>query len=417
MTSPTPANSNAAATASTAGPTPVMPPPPGPQPPSPPPPRDPSAPEGTPANPFYEVNLAGPAPTDADYAPGKRPCSVLVLTKNEEVNIEQCLSTLTFSDDIVVLDSFSTDRTCELSRKFPNVRLVQRKFDTWSRHSNWALDNIQFKHPWVYYSDADERITPELREELFRRVNNPDEPHGAFRLKYKNMFLGQWIRRGGLYPVWIIRLYRPDKIRYEDREVNAHPVVQGSLGDLDSDFIHYSFNKGLNPWFTKHNSYSDMESKEAVRVIDAGSFWDRIRKLFNREPGIARRALKDLSFYIPLRAFARFMYMYFARLAVLDGRAGFHYACMISVYEYWIELKIRERRRAWKKRTEDTVLRMLGNPSADHRIAAEEVIARHAAMAIGAVPAVSPTTHHANPAPTASGVFSRSGDAAAGGGR
>lgn len=306
-----------------------------------------------------EFDPREPARARADYPGGLAPPSVLVLTKNEEVNIEQCLATLTFSDDIVVLDSYSTDRTCELAAKFPNVRIVQRKFDTWSRHSNWALDNIAFKHPWVYYSDADERVPEDLREELKRRSNEPESETVAYRLKYKNMFLGRWIRRGGLYPVWIIRLFRPSKIRYEDREVNAHPVVKGVLGDLEHDFIHFSFNKGLHPWFTKHNSYSDMEAKEAVRVIQ-GSMWSKLKGLVSREPGVKRRSLKDLSFFIPFRAFARFFYMYFVRGAVLDGRAGFHYACMISMYEYWIELKIRERELNWRGRNEQIVRERLG---------------------------------------------------------
>lgn len=305
-----------------------------------------------------EFDPRGPSRA-ADYPGGKPPPSVLVLTKNEEVNIEQCLSTLTFSDDIVVLDSYSTDRTCELAAKFPNVRIVQRKFDTWSRHSNWALENIGFRHPWVYYSDADERVPPELRDELIDRANDPSSPNVAYRLKYRNMFLGRWIRRGGLYPVWIIRLFRPDVIRYEDREVNAHPVVRGGLGDLRHDFIHYSFNKGLLPWFTKHNSYSDMEAKEAVRVIQ-GSMWSKLKGLTSSQPGVKRRSLKDLSFFIPFRAFARFVYMYVFRGALLDGRAGFHYACMISMYEYWIELKIREREHDWRQRNEEIVRRRLG---------------------------------------------------------
>lgn len=316
-------------------------------------------PAGTHADPWYEMRPLT-AYDSSTHAPGKRPVSVLVLTKDEEVNIEACLRTLSFSDDIVVLDSFSRDRTCELSKKFPNVRLIQRKFDTWSKHSNWALENIEFKHPWVYYSDADERVTPELRDELIRVANDGQQPHVAFRLRYKNMFLGQWISRGGLYPVWIIRLFKPDKIRYEDREVNAHPVMQGTLGDLREHFIHYSFNKGLVPWFTKHNSYSDMESKEAVRVIESGAFSTRCRQLLSREPGVARRAMKDLSFYLQLRFFARLLYMYLLRLAVLDGKAGLHYALMISMYEYWIEVKIRERRFSWKDRTELTVSRLLG---------------------------------------------------------
>ena len=296
-----------------------------------------------------------------DYPAGRRPVSVLVLTKDEEVNITPCLETLRFSDDIVVLDSHSTDRTCEIAAKFPNVRIIKRKFDTWSRHSNWALEHIQFKHPWVYYSDADERIPPELADEIIRRANEADAPYNAYRLKYKNMFMGRWLNRGGIYPVWIIRMFKPDKIRYEDRQVNAHPVVQGQLGNLDNDFIHYSFNKGLLPWFRKHNSYSDMEAKEAVRVR-SGSAMEKVRALFSREPGVARRAAKDLSFFPPFRNFIRFFYMYFVRLAALNGRAGFHYASMISMYEYWIEIKIREIEKTWKQATENEVKRLLGAP-------------------------------------------------------
>lgn len=287
------------------------------------------------------------------------------------MNIAACLETCSFSDDIVVFDSYSTDRTLEIAAKFPNVRIIQRKFDTWSRHSNWALENIPFKHPWVYYSDADERITPELRDELLRVVNDPATRPAAFRLRYKNMFMNTWIRRGGIYPVWIIRLFRPDKIRYEDREVNAHPVVQGELGDLREHFIHYSFNKGLLPWFHKHNSYSEMEAKEAVRIIERESVGSRLSALKSSKPGVRRRAIKDLSFFIPLRGLVRFLYMYLARLAFLDGAAGFHYASMISMYEYWIEVKIREKRRGWRDRTEAEVRRLLTEPASRPRAGAD----------------------------------------------
>jgi glycosyltransferase involved in cell wall biosynthesis len=299
-------------------------------------------------------------PDPASYPSGLEPPSVLILTKNEEINIGACLDTLRFSDDIVVLDSYSNDRTLEIASKYPNVRIIQRKFDTWSRHSNWALDNIPFKHPWVYYSDADERVTPELREEVLRKTNDHTLDFRAYRVRYKNMFLGSWIRHGGLYPVWIIRLFRPDSIRYEDREVNAHPQVRGKLGDLKGHFIHYSFNKGLAPWLSKHNSYSEMEANEAVRIIRASTPWSKLRATFDKNPGSKRRAVKDLSFFLPLRAFVRFVYMYFLRAGFLDGIAGFHYAAMISMYEYWIELKIREKQGRWRPETDAIVDTTLG---------------------------------------------------------
>lgn len=289
---------------------------------------------------------------------GKVPVSVLVLTKDEEVNIEACLRCFDFTDDVVLFDSFSGDRTLEISARFPNVRIIQRKFDNWSAHSNWALRNIPFKYPWVYYSDADERMPASLRDEILDRTNDASSPHVAYRLRYKNMFLGRWIRRGGIYPVWILRLFRPEKVHYEDREVNAHPVVDGSLGELRQHFIHYSFNKGLVPWFHKHNSYSQMEAREAMRVV-AGGLGAQMKLAFGKDKAVRRRAIKNLSFFPPFRGLVRFIYMYILRLAFLDGGAGFHYAAMISMYEYWIELKLREQQRNWRAKTDELAATML----------------------------------------------------------
>lgn len=298
------------------------------------------------------------------YANGMEPPSVLIPTLNEEVNLADCIESLSFSDDIVVYDSFSSDRTLEIARQFPNVRIVQRAFDTEPTHRNWALNNIEFKHPWIYASDADERMPADLREEILRVCNDPKEPHQAYRLRFKNMFMGRWIKRGGIYPVWVIRLFKPDAIRYEDRSVNPHPNVRGELGDLQHHFIHYSFNKGLFPWFHKHNRYSDGEAAEAVKVVGNATFMSKVSQLRSKEKGVARRAFKDMSFFLRFRGFVRFFYMYFVKLAILDGMAGFHYACMISMYEYWIELKMVEHRKAWRDRTEGEVVKLLAEPAA-----------------------------------------------------
>jgi glycosyltransferase involved in cell wall biosynthesis len=292
---------------------------------------------------------------------GLEPPSILILTKNEEINIERCLKTLMFSDDIVVFDSHSDDRTCELALKFPNVRIVKRPFSTWSQHSNWALENIEFKHPWVYYSDADERVTPELADEILRVINDPRDPHEAYRLRYQNMFMGKWIRFGGVYPVWIIRLFKPEKIRYEDRGVNPHPVVDGSLGDLQEHFIHFSFNKGLGPWFRKHNSYSTGEAEEANRVLDASSPAAELsRMLKGSSAKEQRRGFKNLSFFIPFRGPARFLYMTVLKQGFRDGKVGVAYASMLAMYEHWIEAKLRSRRQRWEEKTRQAAGKALG---------------------------------------------------------
>jgi glycosyltransferase involved in cell wall biosynthesis len=260
--------------------------------------------------------------------------SVLILTKNEEANIRECIDTLRWSDDIVVLDSYSDDRTVEIARNL-GARIFFRSFDTWNSHSNWALENINFTHEWVYYSDADERVPIDLREEILQSASS-DSPFVAYRLRYRNYFLGSWVRFGGAYPVWVTRLYRPSAVRYEERTVNAHPVALGSTASLRGHFLHYSFNKGMPHWFRKHNDYSDLEAREASRVRGGG-----LHRAIGRMAGTAsaRRALKELSFFLPARSVLRFTYMYVLRLGFLDAGAGFHYAILNSIYEGWISRK------------------------------------------------------------------------------
>ncbi|MEO0483911.1 MAG: glycosyltransferase family 2 protein [Planctomycetota bacterium] len=284
----------------------------------------------------------------SDTSPS-RPPSVLVLTKNEEINIERCLDALAFSDDVVVLDSGSTDRTIGLAEGRPNVRVIHRAFDTEYKQRNYGLHDIDYKNPWLYICDADERVTDELRDELLRVTNDASLGHVAYRLRYKNYFMGRWIRRSSGWPVWIIRLVQPEKVVYEQRETNVHPMVDGTTGELDGQFAHYSFNAGLVRWFSKHNFYSDREAEEAAKVRGKGlpPFSDLTRG----DPIARRRALKNLSFFLIGRPLWRFLYSYVWGRGFMDGRAGFQYCCMVSMYEYWIELKTREIRARWEDKT------------------------------------------------------------------
>ncbi len=177
--------------------------------------------------------------------------SILVLTLNEEINLPRCLESVSWSDDIVVLDSGSTDRTVEIAEA-AGARVVYRKLEDWSEHQNWAVTAIPFKHRWVYYTDADEVVTPELRQELQVIARAPDTAAVAYRVRFKNQFMGRWLRWSSLYPTWVLRFFRPEKVRWE-RKVNPVPVVDGPEGRLAGHFLHYSFNKGLNAWFEKHN--------------------------------------------------------------------------------------------------------------------------------------------------------------------
>ena len=304
-----------------------------------------------------------PAFPAAPAVPGGGPgVSVVILTLNEAHNIEACVRALGFSDDIVVLDSLSTDRTAEIAGRLPNVRVFQRPFDTEYKQRNFALHEIAYKNRWLYICDADERVPADLAKEIMDVAAAPDCPHAAFRTRYKNMYLGKWIRHSSSYPTWIIRLVRPHRVTYEKRETNVHPIVDGSIGELKRHFIHYSFNAGLARWFSKHNYYSTREAIEGVRIRRSGR--PAIRGVFAADPMARRRTLKNWSYFLTGRGLFRFLHSYFIKLGFLDGAAGFHYCTMIAMYEYWIEIKMMELESNWRRATNRKVAAMLRGPQA-----------------------------------------------------
>jgi glycosyltransferase involved in cell wall biosynthesis len=268
--------------------------------------------------------------------------SILILTLNEEANIPDCLESVKWSDDIVVLDSFSTDRTVEIAKK-AGARVIQRKFDNEKNQRMFSLREIPFKYKWVYNPDADEITPDELYNEMLSVTSDPNRTEVAYRIRFKTMFMEKWIRHSSLYPTWVIRLFRPEKISF-DREINLRYITDGDEGYLKHHFHHYSFNKGLNAWFDKHNKYSWQEAKESLKSLTEQHInWSDIFSFGN--PAVCRKALKELSFRLPFRPALRFVYMYFLQLGFLDGWAGFHYCCLLSIYEYMIVLKMEEIRR------------------------------------------------------------------------
>ena len=269
------------------------------------------------------------------------PVSVFLQTLNEEENLPRCLASVAWSDDIVVLDSYSTDRTEEIARK-AGARFFQRSYDGRANNQNWALERIGFRHSWVYYSDADEVVTPELAQEIAEVTSDPGRGEVAYRVRFKNMLFGRWIKHSSLYPTWVARLWRPERIRWQ-RGANPVEIVDGQIGYLQNHFVHYSFSKGFGAWFDKHNKYSGYEALETIKELDDGAIdW---RGLLARDTRRRRTALKHLSFRMPFRPLLKFAYMYFLRLGWLDGLPGLTYCVLQSVYEYMICLKVRELRR------------------------------------------------------------------------
>lgn len=265
--------------------------------------------------------------------------SVLILTYNEADNIRRCLDSLAECDDVVVLDSYSTDGTVEYVASRP-VRLFQRTFDTFAAQRNWAIDNVSFKNPWVLHLDADECMTPALHREI-GDVASRDEK-SAYLLANKLMFMGRWIRHASMYPYYQARLLRQGESRFEQR---GHGQTLGEttrgVGTLRDPYVHHNFSKGISDWITRHNRYS---SDEAGRVLShKKSLGGALRSAFaggtrqDRQQG--RKQLAD---FLPARPLVRFVYLYFWKLGLLDGAAGFHYCCLMAIYDYFIRLKCRE---------------------------------------------------------------------------
>jgi glycosyltransferase involved in cell wall biosynthesis len=263
--------------------------------------------------------------------------SVLILTLNEEVNVASCLRSVNWSDDITVFDSFSTDETVRIAKGM-GARILQRHWDG-ERSQRTAALQIGFKHAWVYSPDADELTTPELAEEMQEVVADHSRLEVAYRMRRRDMFMGRWIKRSSLYPTWLVRLFRPERVRFE-RNVNLRSVIDGSVGTLRHHLDHYSFNKGLSAWIDKHNRYSWAEAQEAVAVLTAER--QRWRQVFARDPVRRREGLKVLSLFLPGRPALRFLYNYILRRGFLDGRPGLIYCGLMAWYEWMIDLKIRE---------------------------------------------------------------------------
>ena len=277
------------------------------------------------------MNATTPVPLHA-------PISVLILTKNEQQDLPACLQSVAWSDDIHVYDSVSSDRTVEIAQAF-GATVTQRPFDNWASHQNWGLQNIAFKHPWVFYIDADERMTPELVDAVRAAVAAPGHSV-AFRLQRRDFFLDTWLKHVQTSPFYM-RLFRPEKMRYE-RLVNPISLADGPVGEITGYLDHFPFSKGMGHWIERHNNYSRLEA-EQILFNRRNQTPFSITKAFTESAFHERRFhQKELFYRLPLRPLVKFLLLYVVKRGFLDGRAGLRYAVLQAIYEYMIVLKVKE---------------------------------------------------------------------------
>lgn len=263
--------------------------------------------------------------------------SILILTLNEECNLADCIRSVSEADDIVVLDSFSSDRTVAIATEM-GVRVIQRRFDNYAAQRNAGLNETSYKHPWVLMVDADERVTPELWAEMRRAIATAEPTVSMFHMRRKDYWFRQWIRRSSGYPTWFGRLVRVGHVTVE-REINEQYVAHGESRFLSEHLVHYPFNKKVAYWFERHNRYSSMEANAL-----AGERREKIaiRGLWSTTPIVRRKTMKQIAYRLPGRPLLVFLYLCVVRGGFLDGLAGLRYCILRAIYEYMIDLKVKE---------------------------------------------------------------------------
>ncbi|MBD2042351.1 glycosyltransferase family 2 protein [Microcoleus sp. FACHB-672] len=286
------------------------------------------------------------------HPPTKIPVSVLIPAKNEEINLPACLSSVARADEVFLVDSQSTDRTCEIAENY-GAKVVQFYFNhRWPKKKNWSLENLQFQNDWVLIVDCDERIPEELWDEISQAILNPN--YNGYYLNRRVFFLGTWIRHGGKYPDWNLRLFKHGKGRYEnlgteevpntgDNEVHEHVVLKGQVGYLTTDMIHEDF-RDIYQWIERHNRYSNWEARVYYNLIAGQDDSGTIGANFFGDAVQRKRFLKRMWVRLPFKPILRFIVFYIIQLGFLDGRAGYIYARLISQYEYQIGIKLYELR-------------------------------------------------------------------------
>jgi glycosyltransferase involved in cell wall biosynthesis len=242
--------------------------------------------------------------------------SVVIIVKNEASNIKDCLESVQWADDIIVVDDMSTDRTVEIAKEYTN-RIFSRKMDVEGRHRNWA--QAQATNVWVLNLDADERVTPKLKEELINTIANPFE-FSAFSIPRRNYIGDYWVKHGGFYPSAQLRLFKKENFRWEEDEIHPRAVLHGSCGHLKGDIVHYSY-KNFEHFLNKVNGQTTLEAAK----------WFREK----RKIGIGKALW---------RAWDRFSRTYFTKQGYKDGYIGFMAAFLAGLYQLlsyakYVELK------------------------------------------------------------------------------
>lgn len=267
--------------------------------------------------------------------------SVVIPVKNEEKNIARCLDCLRDFDDVMLVDSGSTDRTCEIANGYENVKVIQFSWNgQFPKKRNWALQNCQFRYDWILFLDGDEFVTPEFVRELVQKTTTTR--HKGFWLTFDSYFMGRRLRFGDKFHK--IALMRKGCGAYEktgeknwsslDMEVHEPMVIDGSVGRINAAIVHRDYN-GLKSYIERHNEYSSWEARQYFSLRNDQQEWNSM---------LFRRKLKYYLIHSRVFGGLYFVYAYIFKLGFLDGLPGFMLAAMKMSYYIQIYGKIKENR-------------------------------------------------------------------------
>jgi len=275
--------------------------------------------------------------------------TVIILTCNESQHIERCIKSIVdVVDHVVVIDSYSTDDTVKIAKSLGAV-VYKNEFVNQAVQLNWALDNCHIKSDWLLRLDADEVVTSELSCNIRAKLSKIDSDVSGLTINRRIHFLGRWIRRGGIYPIAPLRLWRNGKGRCENRWMDEHLLVEGKVQHFVGDISDINLNN-LTWWTSKHNDYS---SREAIEVLLAKERKLKADFSTGKQAKLKRWIKDNLYSKLPigLRAFSYFIFRYFFMLGFLDGWQGFVFHVLQGFwYRFLVDAKTFELEQLMEKR-------------------------------------------------------------------
>jgi len=265
--------------------------------------------------------------------------SVIILTKNEERDLPACLNSLTWCDDVHVLDSGSTDKTIEIAKN-AGAKIASNPFESFGKQRNFALDQLQIIHPWILFLDADEIVTAKFHSAMIDAISTAADDVAGFYCCWKMMLEDRWLKHCDNFPKWQFRLMKMGKARFTDfGHGQKEDQVIGQILYLKEPYLHYGFSKGWYQWIERHNRYS---SQEAVARLNSRP---PFKNIFSGHGSIRNPALKSWLSQVPGWPLLRFLQAYFLSLGFLEGMPGFIYCVNMAYYEFLIKIKMRELKR------------------------------------------------------------------------